>query len=443
MNKILLAFAILALAANGDKYTSAFGGLDKKTLETNVWVVFAAGSKGYSNYRHQADICHGYQVAHGLGIPDERIIMFMYDDIAYSASNPNKGQIFNDDSDSAPDVYAGVPHDYTGSQATANNFLKILSGEDMTGIGSGKTLKSTTNDHVFVFFDDHGGSDILCFPDGRYVHSAELQATLETMHTKGLYGKFVFYVEACYSGSMFYKISIPENMYIATAAPIDASSYAFKYSRKAGTYVADVFSWLWINDVENFKATETLQEQFAYMKSQMTSYSLPCQYGDLSIASAYTMDSWWKPSVLGANATKASELDLTDMVPAWMVPLESARRRYMEAPTEANRLALEKEKKIINVVDEMVSEIFSKAATRPFIENAATGSCGYTNEDDSVSTCIKTLSHEFANKCGTDPFYLRSVDKYFISACRSYAIDVPAALKAIDQQCAAFPFKDY
>ena len=443
MNKFLLAFAILALAS-ADKFGNAFGNLDKKTLETNVWVIFAAGSKGYSNYRHQADICHGYQVAHGLGIPDERIIMFMYDDIANNPQNPNKGKIFNDDDSSSPDVYAGVPHDYTSSQATANNFLKIIKGEDMSGIGSGKTLKSTTNDHVFIFFDDHGGSDVICFPD-RNVHSAELASALNTMHDKGLYGKLVFYVEACYSGSMFYKASLPENAYIATAAPIDASSYAFKYDRRAGTYVADVFSWLWIDDVEKFKASETLQEQFNYLKTEMDSYSLPCQYGDLTIASNYNMDTWWKPSVLAKKAVRRNETDFRDMIPAWMVPLESARRRYMDAPTEANRLSLEKEKKIVSVVDAMVSEIFSKSATKAFIETKtnARGSCGYSNEDESVTSCINTLTDAFMNKCGTEPFYLRSVDQYFISACRAKAINVPIALRAIDQQCSAFAFKEY
>lgn len=30
----------------------------------------------------QADICHAYHVVHNHGIPDERIIVMMYDDIA-------------------------------------------------------------------------------------------------------------------------------------------------------------------------------------------------------------------------------------------------------------------------------------------------------------------------------------------------------------------------
>lgn len=30
-----------------------------------LWVVLAAGSDSYYNYRHQADICHAYQVRRG------------------------------------------------------------------------------------------------------------------------------------------------------------------------------------------------------------------------------------------------------------------------------------------------------------------------------------------------------------------------------------------
>ena len=42
-------------------------------------------------YRHQADICHAYQIVHAHGVPDENIIVMMYDDIAYNKDNPKKG----------------------------------------------------------------------------------------------------------------------------------------------------------------------------------------------------------------------------------------------------------------------------------------------------------------------------------------------------------------
>ena len=46
------------------------------------WAVLVAGSSGWYNYRHQADLCHAYQILHRNGIPDSNIIVMMYDDLA-------------------------------------------------------------------------------------------------------------------------------------------------------------------------------------------------------------------------------------------------------------------------------------------------------------------------------------------------------------------------
>uniref|UniRef100_A0A672N719 Legumain n=1 Tax=Sinocyclocheilus grahami TaxID=75366 RepID=A0A672N719_SINGR len=76
------------------------------------WVMLVAGSKTWKNYRHQADVCHGYQIVHQNGIPDEQIVVMMYDDIAYNKKNPYPGNIIN--KPNGPNVYPGVPKDYTG-----------------------------------------------------------------------------------------------------------------------------------------------------------------------------------------------------------------------------------------------------------------------------------------------------------------------------------------
>lgn len=86
-----------------------------------------------------------YQVAHNLGIPDEHIIIFMKDDIANDTSNPRPGIIINEPG--GPDVYHGVPKDYTGNAVSSDNFLKVLTGV-YPGVGSGKVLNSTKKDHV-------------------------------------------------------------------------------------------------------------------------------------------------------------------------------------------------------------------------------------------------------------------------------------------------------
>ncbi|KAF0712089.1 legumain-like, partial [Aphis craccivora] len=57
---------------------------DDSLYEGKKWVVLVAVSKGWSNYRHQANICHAYQLIKSNGIPEENIITMMVDDIAYN-----------------------------------------------------------------------------------------------------------------------------------------------------------------------------------------------------------------------------------------------------------------------------------------------------------------------------------------------------------------------
>ena len=97
---------------------------------TNNWVVLVAGSNGWDNARHQADVCHAYQLAREHGTPDERIIVMQYDDIASNTSNPFPGQVFNAPSEgSGWDVYANCKKDYVGENVTAQNFLWVITGD--------------------------------------------------------------------------------------------------------------------------------------------------------------------------------------------------------------------------------------------------------------------------------------------------------------------------
>lgn len=79
------------------------------------WAVLIAGSSTWSNYRHQADVYHSYQLMIKGGFDPERIITFAYNDIASHLTNPFKGKVFNKPTykDPGVDVYAGVKLDYT------------------------------------------------------------------------------------------------------------------------------------------------------------------------------------------------------------------------------------------------------------------------------------------------------------------------------------------
>ncbi|CAL9075387.1 unnamed protein product [Musa textilis] len=240
------------------------------------WAVLIAGSRGFYNYRHQADICHAYQIMKNGGLKDENIIIFMYDDIAKHVENPRPGIIINHPE--GGDVYAGVPKDYVGDDVNVNNFFAVLLGNRtaLTG-GSGKVVDSGPNDHIFIFYSDHGGPGVLGMPTFPYLYADDLIDVLKKKHVSGTYKSMVFYLEACESGSIFEGL-LPEdiNIYATTASNAYESSW--------GTYcpglypspppefytcLGDLYSVAWMEDSDKHNLrTETLKQQYQLVKTR-------------------------------------------------------------------------------------------------------------------------------------------------------------------------------
>ncbi|MPC83028.1 Legumain [Portunus trituberculatus] len=195
-----VVLAVVAAAALG----SALVVPDAGKQNGNLWAVLVAGSNSWFNYRHQSDVCHAYQILHDHGVPDDHIIVMMYDDLAHNTdldfplylkpvryesqgerlsprSNPTPGVVIN--RPDGPNVYTGVPKDYVGKDVTPQNFLKVLKGdsEGLKGVGSGKVLGSGPNDRVFINLVDHGAPGIFGFPTS-FLHVKDFRNAIQSMH---------------------------------------------------------------------------------------------------------------------------------------------------------------------------------------------------------------------------------------------------------------------
>ncbi|XP_058227716.1 vacuolar-processing enzyme isoform X1 [Rhododendron vialii] len=236
------------------------------------WAVLIAGSNGYENYRHQADVCHAYQILRKGGLKDENIIVFMYDDIAFSEHNPRPGIIIN--RPQGEDVYEGVPKDYTGHDASINNlFAVILANKTALKGGSRKVLDTGSEDHIFIYYTDHGGPGILGMPD-ETLYASDLIDVLKKKHDSNTFKSMVFYLEACESGSIFEGL-LPEglNIYATTASNPAESSFAsycpdnYPDVEIYGTCLGDVYSVSWMEDSDNNDLhKETLDQQYEVVR---------------------------------------------------------------------------------------------------------------------------------------------------------------------------------
>ncbi|CAD5116023.1 DgyrCDS4956 [Dimorphilus gyrociliatus] len=287
--KTVISIALLCSNCFGADFLMFRNGDDLKLKDQlpnggEHWALIVAGSNGWFNYRHQADACHAYQILKSHGLPDERIVVMMYDDLAENQENPTPGIVINHPNGS--DVYHGVPKDYTGETVTPENFLKVLAGDldGMKGIGSGKVIQSGPNDHVFVNFVDHGAPGLIAFPNGE-LYASQLIKVLKSMYSENKFAQMVIYVEACESGSMFENL-LPSNIniYATTAANSEESSYACYFDKARQTFLGDVYSVKWMedSDKENL-STETLARQFRLVKEE-TNTSHVQEFGDMQIA---------------------------------------------------------------------------------------------------------------------------------------------------------------
>ncbi|KAM4723485.1 legumain-like [Anableps anableps] len=319
------------LALLGLGVALVFGNPSSEEDSAKHWALLVAASKGWEYYRHQADVCHAYQIVHRNGIPDEQVVVMMYDDLAHNKENPTPGMLIN--RWNGPDVYGGVPKDYTGNDVTAKNFLAILKGDAsaVTG-GSGKVVKSGPNDYVFVYFTDHGAPGFLAFPNDN-LHVDDLHSTIQYMYQNMKYKRMVFYIEACFSGSMM--INLPPNVdvYATTSANPFEKSVACDYDLWRKTYLCDFYSvnWMENSDVEDLTKL-TLTQQYKIVKF-LTINSTVLQYGNKRIGTTKVIQFLGNPKTPAAQVTNPPITPITpnDLTPSPDVPLAILKRKLMSS----------------------------------------------------------------------------------------------------------------
>ena len=245
------------------------------------WAVLVAGSDGYWNYRHQADIAHAYHILIQNGYKPENVIVFAKNDVPTCKENPIPNSLYNRPGYDAFNYYENYVVDYEGDKVNPETYLKVLTGDESAG---GKVLKSTEEDTIFLVFSDHGGPDVICFPD-EDLYSDKLMEAFQTMREKKMFKKIVYYMEACYSGSMWKDLTADGGIYAVTAATDMESSWAtycyypVVHGVDYDTCLGDEFSVSWMENVDQGNLTQTFNDHVANI-SPLVEHSHVSQYGD-------------------------------------------------------------------------------------------------------------------------------------------------------------------
>lgn len=198
------------------------------------WALLVAGSSGWTNYRHQADILYIYQLLRQNGYDDDHIVLIAEDDIANNTQNPTPG--YMSVRVGGENVYRDVQIDYHTSDITPADIKSILCGERDSRLS--QVIDADEDDNVFIFWSGHGSKGQLQWLDERKGFTRELaEGTFKAMYEKRCYRKVLCMVEACYSGSVFTAIEGLPGMLAFTAANAYESS-------KADVYNCDLDVWM-------------------------------------------------------------------------------------------------------------------------------------------------------------------------------------------------------
>ncbi|KAK1419065.1 hypothetical protein QVD17_28222 [Tagetes erecta] len=448
---LLLLLTLLAVQLSEATRPSLFSSnYNLPIFNSTQWAVLVAGSSGYFNYRHQADVCHAYQILKRGGLKDENIIVFMYDDIAHNSMNPRPGVIIN--SPNGSDVYAGVPKDYTGEQVTAANFYAVLLGNTsgLTG-GSGKVLATKPQDKIFVYYTDHGGPGILGMPNMPYIYANDFIDVLKTKHAMNAYSEMVIYVEACESGSIFEGL-IPEdlNIYVTTASNANESSWGTYCPgmippppKEYQTCLGDLYSVAWMedSDVQDLK-TETLEQQYLTVKVRTFNHnssegSHVMQYGTQRISSE-TVSVYQGSSNWNFTSDPSQSFESMDVIDQREADLYSMWQMYTKWTGETQQK------------DELLKKIKETTAHREHLESSVNTINGKLLGDQQHGSvrgegsaivddwdCLKSMVRTFETHCGSLTQYGMKYTRSFANACND-GVSVDAMDEAAKATCSSY-----
>lgn len=242
------------------------------------WALLVAGSRGWANYRFQADVFAMYQLLRQHGYQDDHIVLICEDDVARHPNNPHQGELRI--SDTGVNVYDASAIDYRLNKLSPNDIAGILQGRATDRLP--KVLSPDSDDNVLVFWSGHGSPGSLDFGSS-YLITYDLMSSIlaDTPHRK-----LLFAVEACYSGGLG-KVcdGLPGCIFITAANPYE-TSHADVWSGEVGVYLSNGFTHGFQETVRRNPAISIRDLYYALARS--TSGSHVKVYNDRNYGSVYS-----------------------------------------------------------------------------------------------------------------------------------------------------------
>ncbi|KAF9605795.1 hypothetical protein IFM89_018522 [Coptis chinensis] len=212
------------------------------TMHTNNWAVLVCTSRFWFNYRHMANTLSLYRTVKRLGIPDERIILMLADDMACNSRNKYPAQVFNNENHRLNLYGDNVEVDYRGYEVTVENFLRVLTGRHENAVPRSKRLLSDEGSHILLYMTGHGGDEFLKFQDSEELQSHDLADAVKQMKEKHRFKELLIMVDTCQAATLFNQLHSPGVLAIGSSMKGE-NSYSHHLDSDVGVSVVDRFTF--------------------------------------------------------------------------------------------------------------------------------------------------------------------------------------------------------
>ncbi|EYU31622.1 hypothetical protein ABFS82_13G040800 [Erythranthe guttata] len=235
---ILVLFFCSAIPSTAFSSSSS----SSSTMHTNNWAVLVCTSRFWFNYRHMANTLSLYRTVKRLGIPDERIILMLADDMACNARNKYPAQVFNNENHRLNLYGDNVEVDYRGYEVTVENFMRVLTGRHETAVPRSKRLLSDEGSHILLYMTGHGGDEFLKFQDSEELQSHDLADAVKQMKEKRRFKELLIMVDTCQAATLFSQLQSPGVLAIGSSKKGE-NSYSHHLDSDVGVSVVDRFTF--------------------------------------------------------------------------------------------------------------------------------------------------------------------------------------------------------
>ncbi|VFQ72044.1 unnamed protein product [Cuscuta campestris] len=267
---LLLAICVHSAISSDASSAGAASTTTTTTMHTNNWAVLVCTSRFWFNYRHMANTLSLYRTVKRLGIPDERIVLMLADDMACNSRNKYPAQVFNNENHRLNLYGDNVEVDYRGYEVTVENFLRVLTGRHEDAVPRSKRLLSDEGSHILVYMTGHGGDEFLKFQDSEELQSHDLADAVKQMKEKRRFKELLIMVDTCQAATLFSQLHSPGVLAIGSSMKGE-NSYSHHLDSDVGVSVIDRFTFYTLAFFErvNMFSNASLSSLFNSYKSSL------------------------------------------------------------------------------------------------------------------------------------------------------------------------------